>query len=1645
MDNTLVLCGGTGAHVGVALLRLHTLGYALGYLDQAGQHQPFNFPKVFLVDQDAGIGRDHVQTAWELAHSLVSRHPGQHDWQAAVGSPRGPELVEVTPLPIGPQQDWYKPPFSTLASRFASSELLPALASPKQRQIDYSKGMMGSPAIGSLLFRLKHYDERSRDLNQDEIFSQMLLRRGRAVVAGSGVGGTGAAVGPTLARRLAELEGNEVMAVMILNWFQFIEDESEGDKERREKAQLRNRIMRENANSALEFYGQSLASTVAAVPVGMPERALLRRHFTADLGQPFLESYIHAVAALCAYRHFLASKTYDAGLYIMGAVEGGRLDPRTAIPGGTLQDLANQAATLAELLATWQGVLARDHRGKRVRPAIYDAVGTLAADPGQVAAELGKLIDHFRAQLDWMRDTLAVQAVPDHHLSLEAASRRRLGEERRGLGAGGRNTSPVAIAAALFRWSADWIREIASEGNGLRVQAAQVSGGQWPDIQYDGIGAAARANGDLTRLPTANITAVLDAFVDRRLLSCNGWPHPLAAADFFRHALQHRNALAMRQLELMLAGIVSEVLELRPLSPQRVTGSAISLETLAAEYRRQGYEGLAEFGVYLREPARRLVGFNAPHTLLCPVPRLEDEDDEVWQQLWTTLSGATDDAPWAEAITPARWGTYDLAVRQVRSWLDLQKRTNPDPPPAWAQAFAWYRGDPATFGVGAFITVYWSTAAGLHALRLSLPTPDDDEPAQLPEGTPSLDEAEMFQRVPKLRVLKDNAGHELFSMIELAMPEHEGTVRAWWDDHLKLLLQGGLVDFYSRTESGALVVGVRQEGILHGTVFSNSLVLRRKAILVTSCTPLYQEPVPGSSTPEGMMRYPDIPLNADYLDLVKVPEGGDLIALARRGEKLDSPGWRPIESRDPRGRPLLRWTLDLRGRSAPLTAEIRFDEEVPPAKAHRAHIMIWPRFRTKSGAGWKTYYLYERCTDPRLACDTIWLDAAAGNPYPARLRRRRRADSRDPSYPLSFQAASDAASEATSAEPGHTGGPPLALSLRNTATGEECGLYLVHLKSLPESKLSVSVGLDFGTSHSVAAVRTAQDQAQQVELAPELDPVNAGRGLTLHISEHRSHVTGPRRNAGILASGSWLPTYRERGEGVIPSELLLISGTLDEVRAQNVAAWLPMRDFTIPPIDIERSDLASYVLTDFKWDTGSEYFRGHEPELRAHYLGLLLELVMADVVFNRVGSFPTEPMQITFTYPLRSPGPQVEALRDSLGRVLRRATSSFGINLQLAKGIGIYDESRAASLPTRNLGEVCLVADLGGGTLDLFITAKYSEEREGREADGGGGNDVADSARLGGNLLLRHIAEHPESYLPRDSSWLTGDPREREAKLRTWMRGKGASVLFGLEPSHDVRLEQMDVRGFQKPAEADGARRLLDRYFRLIIDYMARNLVAFLAKQWFPTIDRLNPDYRDKLKISVQLRGNGWRLRYQKQGYVQATQSIQNEVKRRVQELWLLVDGNSYPVPAEDRRWGRPADYSVPDPKPAPIKRVVGEGLAMRYEEVRERWYTHTLVDLKVLRNGAFARIPWYSRVPFATGGSKHVELETITPPLVLSSRDVDVKVEITELDAALQGSVNLALQQDGSVAEGMYVAPVAPLIWEAVFGSRQFWPDQEG
>ena len=61
MANSLIVCGGTGAHAALAMMRLHTLGYALGFFRQSNASRSIFQPSISSTKTPVmEIGGDRV-------------------------------------------------------------------------------------------------------------------------------------------------------------------------------------------------------------------------------------------------------------------------------------------------------------------------------------------------------------------------------------------------------------------------------------------------------------------------------------------------------------------------------------------------------------------------------------------------------------------------------------------------------------------------------------------------------------------------------------------------------------------------------------------------------------------------------------------------------------------------------------------------------------------------------------------------------------------------------------------------------------------------------------------------------------------------------------------------------------------------------------------------------------------------------------------------------------------------------------------------------------------------------------------------------------------------------------------------------------------------------------------------------------------------------------------------------------------------------------------------------------------------------------------------------------------------------------------------------------------------------------------------
>ena len=1608
MANTLICCGGTGAHVALAFMRLHALGHPLGFFRHL-DGRPLRMPAIYLVDQDHGDGGSQDETAWQALRRVITHHPSRAEWGDAPGKAGEPRLLVVTPLPVGPDKSWVKPGLDRLASRFAGSDYLDYMVSPAQRRIQFSHGMMGSPAVGSLLFRLKTHDLGPDGINHDANFDTLLRQRGRSVVVGSGVGGTGSSVAPTLARTLADRGTARVMAVMVLRWFRLDDDPHELDRETVRRAQARNRDMLENASSGLQYYGASLAAGVATVPVGVPDSALVTRRYAGDTRQPLTEAFPHGVAALCCMLQYLREEPYPEGLYHMGAADPERLGGGNRVPGGTLRSIASQGEVLARTAEVLGEVLATaGERKGPIVPALLRHVSGAHENPGAVGKRLGELAAEYRRHLGWMYEVLGVERRTRSGLTREMAVRGRLHRSPPEIPPGSR---AEGVAGELFRWIARWVRDEARNDSELNPRAREAKGIYWPSVLDEGLGGSAEQAGELKKVAPGNISATLEGFVDPRRISQNGWPDAFAAASHFRDAIARRDPTALRRLELLLAGLVEGRLKLREIA--HGNPHPVSLDRVVEQERKRcGYAGLAAYGV-VEESGGRVFGFSSPRTLLCPVPGVPDS---VWGSLWSDLTGfdADDwnpDSP--EAWKNLRsWGRCDAAVARIAAWMRACRRRNPHiAPPVWTRIFGGAKPPPTArtgFGAGAELEIDW----GGRKIREFLPTrhagdfhPDD---FRLPEG-----DAERF--LDECGKVVDDSGKTRYEAVKFRMPgeDDESAVRGIWRDHLEhLQAEGAIVTYGSDRRSREVYVVIHLEGSpRQHVVLPDTVVLDRETISIGRVVPMLQDPVPGVRGPQpDDPLYPSLPIRSEYVGLVAGPGGRTVLDRFERDGTVE--GFRPqFDAR--RGGDVAVWKLPVLGMRDRLTITLR----VPPRESfHKAHWMVWPGFRVLEPRPWRAYYVYGHCTHRRLRLDTLYLEPKPGGAGGGRVLLSRNDRKDHPSYPVGYDSERGV----------HTGGPPLAFVLRDARPGdganqgrdEELGLYFVSLGDLRELPERVAMGIDFGTSHSVGAVAVGDDPSNTIELPPELDadgPFGLVR-LSGHVSQNWGHVTDP--GDGLLSRSFWMPTYvrgaRRDLRSLLPTELLTVRRR-DAMAGRPVDTWVPMLDFIVPPTGISREDFVHHVIANFKWDTASA-FRGHEMALRRIYLDRIVEFFTAEVLARH--GRPAQAVDCTFTYPLRTPSDDVEDYAGMLRDVMKRATRSLGCEFRLRNGVGLFDESHATRVGTRRFGEVCMVGDLGGGTLDLIISA---QGRPGVRLE-----EAVDSVRIGGNLLLQTLAGEMGPGLP--EGWAT-NAEARATQLAAWMRTLGSRRLFGRNEGRVPAIRELGLRGFDNAEMARPGRELIHRYFYLVAEYMARSLAAYMGRHWYP---RVGPDAWKELRILLYLRGNGWRLWPESSEYRGIEKVVAERVSARVNALWDLLPPGGLPK----RLPGGAPGGGDGHPKLDPVRRVVGR--SQDSSEVGRDWLSYAMVDLRVLLENGERRIHWHEGVPFKAGGAGvQVQLEGVHPPLPLSSPGADRRLELTGLGESGEFEVNDALARKGYFEELDFHAPVGAWVWEAAFKSR--------
>ncbi|MCY4001520.1 MAG: hypothetical protein OXF84_12050 [Bacteroidetes bacterium] len=1678
MNNRFIACGGTGAHVMLAMVRLHILGYPFGFFFKTTN----SFPDLFLVDQDSADGKDNTCTAWQEVKRLIMVHPGKYDPQEYLGRPDDPTCKNLTPLPLGEDQRWYKQPNHQLDGKFDvnASLALRSITSKEQQQIKYDEGMMASPALGSLLFSLKELDQNNENINNHEAYHNMIVdsKNELVVVCGSSVGGTGSSVAPTLARLLNDKEA-KVMAVMVHNWFKFPDGDSRKDSGKR------NKLMRQNAAGGLACYGNDLAQTVATVLVGVPEHKRTLRNYTSDHQQPLNDSYAHAIGAMSSIKHFLTTgdnkNQINKGLYGVSASDRSSLTGDMHVRGidESLKTLVGHAQILTHLLKVYSKLLRTTgmrylkkdkssfsnffyFAGKTPFPSIatwaYSQLGDDSESLKDVADKLDSIIEvydlepdanddqPYRGLLQWikslgksgelyyvnpeinkvcekifLKEVNCLERLKKHPLP-KIQELPNIQELRK------KFDQDDIIAYALFHWVANWINDAWRGKEKLLpiLKTGDVQGkGYWPDMKPNTTGKTPvwKRPGQLGMVPFGDIDATIKCYFDYDDVKPNSWPHPFAVVEQFKFKINHidwekkSTIIPIRQLEILLIATAVGILEFKKIDYKFKKGD-LSLERLLFDDGK----GIAKFSLQHKVNGK-IYGFNSPETLLCPAPDIDCND---WVELYGDIiesdGGSRRDIENIKSTgflhaDPPNWKNTGKRARQsIRGWINCIKKYVEDR--VRDNSRTWLNQ----------LNKHIPSESGPFGIADWLPLPDDDIRVPVPilgpatnifeEGVPDKKESE--KRYPNFRdsvpeftsysVDPESGDSEVFELIDdFRIPGLKLPMKAIWREHLDGLQTLKKI-FAWEIDHAERGVWIMQELGDSPVYIRDLVVIDKDVIQIKICIPLEQKRINQSRTKE--IKYPDIPLRPEFIDLLKVP-GGQKNAGDRCLDHDEA--WKALQQSGipDSGGKLVRWTLDLRGRSKSLPINVSVDDvEV------RAHWMIWPNFKSdydpdpnQSNDLWRAYYVFEHCDRETLEIQTIYMAHGRQNPL---LITKSPEGCPGNAYAMSFDNGD------------HSGGPPLAFSAYDEKL-EDTGIYIIGLTKRSHDQQPWKLAIDFGTSHSVAAYQIG-GRPETVELDAELV---SGDGLTLHVSENHD-VKG----ASQMGFDLWRPTYLKKNVGniakaMLPSDLW----SVDEIKSVDVgkfqSEWSPMTHYSIPVIQLQRSNIRDHIISGFKWDLTDGKFRNQEQWLRERYLRMAIEIFVADIVKGKADKLPSK-IDATFTYPLRGTFTQATSnYEDIIKKVIEHAHKDLGIAFSLENGRGMYSESHAAfdSVGNGVPINVKLVADLGGGTLDILIrTYDIPVERSNDRF-----KEVADSVKIGSDLMLKVLAENSMSYLPKgdDRGW-ERNPEKAFEQLRAWMRAVGSDKLFG-KGTQDWHAPELKLRGFEKSRDGNDGREIINRYFRIIVDFLARYMVAYVANDVWPILK--SDSDRVKLKLLVNLRGNGWRLYHSSRDYQAIQQSMEKLVQIRAQELWA-ESGISDPLP--DDVW-HTADLSLENsPKLVPIKKALGKNM----DPVKARHNSHRYPLSNVMiygREQADTQRNWNEKLPFeGVSETDSLHIEKFDPPLVVKASGSGEP--LSKLEDPLMKEINDRISGGQVVRDGNTVdAPIALLIWENLLNSDKF------
>jgi hypothetical protein len=1202
----------------------------------------------------------------------------------------------------------------------------------------------------------------------------------------------------------------------------------------------------------------------------------------------------------------------------------------------------------------------------------------LSAKPDELGNELRKLSTHLQEQLSWVESTLNVQAKSHNQAnsptleSLVADFIKANGLQR--------EKSDADTAYSILKWAGRYAQTLSFP---MPPEGREVAH-QLPGLRFDKNAAAPPTprHGELTLVPQGQ--ALISGLVEPLRLAVNGWPDPLAFATFFDYQIRNKAHRETRMLQFLLAGLAIGEFKLQPV-PAVDRPSDLTLEWLLQKAGQSDatWKGLASHRIVWpgrgKNGSDEVIGSTSPKTLLVPRPFMDETRDRpLWAEIAHKIAGVSNGWDDKDGFPlNARWNN-SLGPETCAAWCgDLRATHGSVSAPVWTQVFDDYPTGPARqqFYPGSSVAVQWGATTPL----VSTPSCELGIQVEPDLGLPKL--ADIGAETILRSLLASFQGRSktkqpcTFSSIEFDLVTETGAKRVTgiWKQHLTELQlhrdASGLVLTTFGERQGKLTLQVRWQNTAYIYEINNAMILSPERVFVETVL-------------KSQDRWPDLPLRAAYLGLVR--DGAQPVVDQWRDQagyilpQLNAGSGARISVQDD----MARYSdIFLQGMSVGVIHDCAVDKVC----GADGHWEVWPNFRTAINRRrkWKTYYLFQRGAggakyNPNLRARPIWANDTGVLFVGSKESLADKKQYADPTAePIGWE------------NNRANAGAPIALSLgQRNGSDEEHGIYWVRLQTLAQGQ-DFSLSVDFGTSHTAAAVRRGQGAAEVVKFGKR----NGTLGLAI--------LSKPELLTNVESLAVWMPTESAEDDTIfLPTELAttepiaVAAGSSERAIREDVDSWIPGLDFRIPVRNTERKVVEGYILSNFKWNEENGVLAGKEAALRAKFLSHFLELVLAKVVASKQ-QFPTGEVAVTFLWPLRSTKAEARALKAQMRGLLAELSTTVGIDLVL-NGPGMLDESRAARVRQNLPNRYDLVADLGGGTLDVFLSGDLATVPN--------TPFVADSVKLGVNELLTLLCEK-DGYLPKEFG---ATPPARFSLLRSWIRKQGSPSLF----SDDSRLgeipdKSLGLRSFKDRADGKHARRLINRYFGVVSDYLARTLVSYAQLLETKQISI------ETATFAIQIRGNGWRINYRDQTTDEFAKAFCARVQARAADLSKLA-GISSGVAEFFNNPNRPIGVlpvdGVDELKQYPVENALNDNRPIEPDNSFDGVTTFTGVEL-TKTSPSQTTVPWFATLPLNANNTTDITFGgTFNPPILLATEEGESK-SIKQLSAHGIGKMNRALQ----------------------------------